>query len=145
MASPGRRSRAVAITVSTLVIAGYLVVEATVNGGAKIAPVALVLGLLVLHSASIRCDWRWAVVFGDASYALYLTHLIVVDTMRPLAARFPVLDFSTEPIGLAVTLATCLIVAILAHRFVEKPTLKWLRRRLETGNSAQPHPTVLGT
>jgi exopolysaccharide production protein ExoZ len=144
-AATSRTARAVAITASALAIAGYLVVEATVNGGARIAPVALVLALLVLHSASIRCDWRWAVVFGDASYALYLTHLIVVDTMRPLAAQFPVLDFSTAPIGLAVTLATCLIVALLTHFFVEKPTLKWLRRRLEARNAAQPHPSVLGT
>jgi peptidoglycan/LPS O-acetylase OafA/YrhL len=60
---------------------------------------------------------------GDASYALYLVHLIVlVALQRPLAGW---------PWQLAASLmfVTCIVAALASYRFIERPILHWIRAR----------------
>jgi exopolysaccharide production protein ExoZ len=123
-------ARTIAIGACAAAVAGFFAVEISgIQGFELIAPVALVFALLTLHSASVRCDWRWVEVFGGASYALYLTHVTVLETIRPFSPNLPLLDFSTRPFGVAVLLIACLLVAVHVHQHIERPIMRWLRRR----------------
>jgi peptidoglycan/LPS O-acetylase OafA/YrhL len=61
-------------------------------------------------------------VLGDAFYALYLTHLIAVETLRPLV------DMTHSLAGMIAALGVSVAVAIMVHFKVERPMLAALRR-----------------
>jgi exopolysaccharide production protein ExoZ len=67
---------------------------------------------------------RWLAPFhalGDASYALYLTHLVVLTLLRPLLAGRP-----WWAAGL-VMLTCCTAIALAVYRFVEQSLMRWAR------------------
>jgi exopolysaccharide production protein ExoZ len=69
---------------------------------------------------------------GDASYALYLTHVITLTVLRPLLAAWP-----WWTAGLLM-LASCTVTALATYRFIERPLLRWAR----TNRVAQPQAAV---
>ena len=101
-------------------------------------PAALVVGGCVLGP-------RWrpgrAVVamaaLGDASYSLYLSHPFAV---RLLAAAWLAGAPTRAPVSayLAAACAMALGVALLIHRFVERPMTQALQRRGSAGAGARP-------
>jgi exopolysaccharide production protein ExoZ len=104
------------------------------------APPALVLALLLLHSAGVRCDWRPAVALGAASYALYLTHFIVIETLHPA------FDYSTSIPGMAIALVLSVAFALFVHREIEQPLLRLLHGLAERRPkilTAEPAPGSL--
>jgi exopolysaccharide production protein ExoZ len=98
------------------------------------AAVLIVYGFVSLEGR-LKCP-RGLVAVGDASYSLYLLHTI------PLMGAF-VLGFSVPHsrlphlLWLAATLASCLALGLLAHRFVEKPLLSLIRVKKPKGASAE--------
>jgi exopolysaccharide production protein ExoZ len=68
------------------------------------------------------------VLFGNASYAIYVTHYIVLGAVfkviRLVGQRsaFPV----TLPVALLVSFLICLIVGVLFHIVVERPVVAFL-------------------
>jgi peptidoglycan/LPS O-acetylase OafA/YrhL len=79
------------------------------NGG----PTLLVVGALALHTAGLRCTSMPILNTGDASYALYLTHVMLLSVAQIAA-------------GAALTTAAFLLTAPFAwiiHRYVEKPLI----------------------
>jgi exopolysaccharide production protein ExoZ len=97
-------------------------------------PPLLVLAALVLHSIGVRVTTRLIIVLGDASYALYLLHTIVYGLLSPLWRRYPATDPSHAFIPMAIVVAACCILAIIAHYAVEKPMIAWLRGLRSTGS-----------
>lgn len=91
-------------------------------------PPAIVLLALILHSIDIRVTSRIVIMLGDASYALYLLHTIVFELMRPFWRRFPAADPKYAVIPMIVAVATCCVLALVVHYFVEKPMIAGLRR-----------------
>ncbi len=82
--------------------------------------------LLVFCALSWRSVPRWLVLLGNASYALYLVHPF---PMRALRIGFAHLGWrAAAPLYLAVTMATCLGLAVALHLLVEQPILRWGRR-----------------
>lgn len=69
---------------------------------------------------------------GDASYALYLTHVIVLTVLRLSLASWP-----WWAAGL-VMLVACVVTALFTYWFVERPLLRWAR----TSRFAQPQAAV---
>jgi peptidoglycan/LPS O-acetylase OafA/YrhL len=69
-------------------------------------------------------------MLGAVSYSLYLTHTIVLEMLRTLGGVAYYLDFQKSLIGLFVAVAVAVVVAILIHFSVEKPSLSVLRKRL---------------
>jgi peptidoglycan/LPS O-acetylase OafA/YrhL len=69
------------------------------------------------------------VLLGDASFALYMTHLLVVNFMEVVAGKLghaqPGLLFAG---GLALF---CVLFSILVHRVLERPLHYWLKDRLD--------------
>jgi len=98
----------------------------------QVGPVILVMSALVLHSCQWRVKSPFLMLLGASSYALYLTHTLVLD----LAQKVEFLNFKTSLIGFSISLVVCLIFAIFVHLYLERPITGWLKR----GISAQPPP-----
>ena len=60
-------------------------------------------------------------MLGDASYSLYLTHVLLLAGLRPIAAQLPII-----PAALGAILA-CIAFSLLVHRFIERPLGQALR------------------
>lgn len=70
---------------------------------------------------------------GDASYALYLTHLMVQKPLLPILHPLPL------PVALPAAMLACIAVALAAHRWLELPLGSMLRpKRL-----AKPAPAKM--
>jgi exopolysaccharide production protein ExoZ len=79
---------------------------------------------------------RALIYIGDASYATYLSHPFVVESMRKLLPKI-VHGFNIRaPLGavLAVICATC--VGCLFYRFVDRPLFRFARRTLDARTRA---------
>ena len=79
---------------------------------------------------------RIGIALGDASYAMYLTHMYFV------AAIIVVLHKLTgELLPLLVTLASIalsVLGALFVHRYIERPITRWLRRNLAPAKRSEP-------
>lgn len=82
--------------------------------------------------------WRphlpgWLARIGDASYAIYLSHILVIGVLARLMPRF-IGDMPLSSLGFyAVALAACLVFGWLTHILLERPLLqagKGLIRRI---------------
>lgn len=105
------------MTVRTAVIAGCL------------ASILLAIGIIMPSHGNAERDWivGGGRLVGDASYAIYLTHLPVLLALLPLMRRV-VPQMSTGPTVMIVLLAAT-SVGVLAHLWVEKPLLHRLKPR----------------
>jgi exopolysaccharide production protein ExoZ len=97
-------------------------------------PASFCLVLCALSLEQVIADnrvTRALTYIGDASYATYLSHPFVIESMRKLLPRV-VHGFDVRaPFGavLAILCATC--VGCLFYRFVDRPLFKMVRRVLE--------------
>lgn len=60
---------------------------------------------------------RWLILLGEASFALYLTHHLVIRYTEVLADQ---LGFSLDAPAAAILLVMCVMVSVLCHLAVEK-------------------------
>jgi peptidoglycan/LPS O-acetylase OafA/YrhL len=114
----------------------------------SLTTVIAVVGLLPPIAIIIFCTARYDLLItralsakmiaalGEASYSIYLLHLIVIDKTAPTAA----VDATPENIGLlsAKVVMNFIIIAILSlgtHYYFEMPMRKWLRKLLSFENS----------
>ena len=103
------------------------------------APAALIVGALTLGPRPASFIWGAALAaLGDASYSLYLTHTLVI---RPLKSVWLALGWERLPDAAYLVAATTLSVAValLVHRFIEKPMTRALQNRFA---SRRPAPSL---
>lgn len=108
-------------------------------GIAFLASGVIVALALAMHSAGLRCNFRMLLILGNASYALYLTHPIVVETMGNLGQRWAWLDISKSAPGMFTTLVAAMAVSVVVFKWVEQPMLGVLRRRFEIRGDDKSH------
>jgi peptidoglycan/LPS O-acetylase OafA/YrhL len=87
-------------------------------------PAACVL-VVALAQRDLRREQRGSAVLlalGEASYALYIVHAIVLFAWGGLRLPF-------ESPFLLLYVALSIVVAVALHRWVEKPVERWLRQR----------------
>ena len=68
-----------------------------------------------------------AVLLGNASYALYLTHVFVMIAYGWLI-KSTFLGSMSQIVFVPVVVSICVIVGALTHIFVEKPVLEFVRK-----------------
>jgi len=73
---------------------------------------------------------RWAVALGDASYVLYLIHLLVFDALYQCLRTMHALGWLPAPLVVSALLAGSLVAGLAVHRFVELPVTAAVRRWL---------------
>ncbi|WP_219834863.1 acyltransferase [Paenibacillus sp. R14(2021)] len=74
---------------------------------------------------------KWLVAIGDASYSIFLTHIIVILCFRNVSDKLHLYVKTGHPIFLAVfvcIIAVC--VGCAFYKVVEKPVLHWLRKHV---------------
>ena len=93
------------------------------------APAALIVaGALLLDHTGLGIRHRWALLFGAASYPLYLFHIFVVQPIGKVGLAFlPHTPFSFAIVVVSGLVASALL-AITIHLWVEQPILRWGRR-----------------
>jgi peptidoglycan/LPS O-acetylase OafA/YrhL len=107
-----------------------------VNGLVKPNPASLTGGLtivfvlLLCHRAAIASllKQRWLQWLGMVSYSVYLIHLPVMGPLMRVVRKVMGDGVAADVIGLGATLAGCLVLAALMHRFLEVPAIGWSRR-----------------
>jgi exopolysaccharide production protein ExoZ len=103
-----------------------------------IFPAILVFLVLWLHTVGIRCRFRWPVVLGDAFYALYLSHLIIVGTVQTISQKWIWLDPRYHAWSLLFVLASTSLFALAIYQWVERPLIKRARCKWESIKSTRP-------
>lgn len=93
-----------------------------------IHPPLIILLAALLHKANVQCHWKPILIVANASYALYLTHIIFIEIFRNLSTQFPLLGLTT-PIGVILILTVSSLFAIVVYQAIELPLLKLLRKR----------------
>ncbi|WP_439588457.1 acyltransferase family protein [Hydrogenophaga sp.] len=94
-----------------------------------------ILGATLIVAGSLNSGFlRWRVrslkVLGDATYAIYLSHIFTLGILRILWPRlFETSGSSLNAIAFAVVaMATCLWVGILVYAYLENPLSRYLRK-----------------
>ncbi|MEM9740746.1 MAG: acyltransferase [Pseudomonadota bacterium] len=104
--------------------------------------------LLVYAIASCEVDRKLPVskslaVVGDWSYALYLSHILVLVGIARLSP-----SLAAGPFFALVALPTCLVLAGITYTLVERPMMatfsRWRSRKLQA-NTNLPQPAPLAT
>ncbi|TWT38057.1 Acyltransferase family protein [Posidoniimonas corsicana] len=116
--------------------------------GAVAGAIGVVLAAVLAAAVTGRLPWlnrRGLVYLGALSYPLYLTHQNIGYVVMRAAesAGLP------PAAGLALALAVAVLLAVVLHHAVERPSLAWLRdhrpnfRRLTLGNRQGSKPPSL--
>lgn len=112
------------------------------------APIIIVTSALFLESSGAVVTWRPLILIGDASYAIYLTHLIVFTMAQSHALRnndtLPKDSVQVMLVWVVVSVA----IGVCVHLYVEKPLLrrirtgKWENNRIRKSEAASPELTI---
>lgn len=85
----------------------------------------IVLGAVAFENRSTRRPAKILQMIGDASYSIYLSHILVISAVARVGARL-------FPHAIALTSVLCILIAIvvgyLSFRIVETPIHRWARR-----------------
>jgi peptidoglycan/LPS O-acetylase OafA/YrhL len=85
----------------------------------------------------------WLTLLGAASYAIYLTHYLVVALAVVLAARWPALAAVPASLLLLMLLPLGLAPGIALHLLVERPLLLMFAARLQKRESLAGGPPIV--
>ena len=118
----------------------------TLNFNFGLAPSAAVIIFCVARYRSIVSRFlssRSIVMFGDASYSIYLLHSIVIafavvggagkGTLPPT-----ITNFAYALVWFAVVILATLLISLVSYRLIEAPARQWLRSRHHFGDVAAP-------
>ncbi len=119
-----------------MLTAAYFVCSNEVSFAASVFGFPLVsigYGLLVMAAISPSCflyrlQSRFITKIAALSYALYLTHKIIIHLTQEQFSKTGIDEESNAM--LLITVITCLIAALLMNIVIEKPFLKWRDRIL---------------
>lgn len=95
-----------------------------------VSPGLMLLLALFTNSMGWQVKSRFILLLGDSSYAIYLTHSIVVEMMRTVGGKIDYLNQKTNLDVVFFVLIIVSLVSIAVFLFVEKPIMKFLRKRL---------------
>lgn len=110
--------------------------------------------LLLANEANVIArllNWRWLVVMGEASYSLYILHRPIHDWFRWAEKAWGWPTTATAP-GFALYLSTCLVLSVVALRWLEFPCRDWIKRGIPRRTRAsgargrlprEPKPTFI--
>ncbi|MEM7058943.1 MAG: acyltransferase [Pseudomonadota bacterium] len=96
----------------------------------RAAAFGLPAALMIYGAAGIA--WRvprWVLKLGDASYMLYLLHLLVFYVAGRGIEMLVGFNIYTSPISMLSVLALATVTSIAAHNYAEQPYQRWSKQR----------------
>lgn len=125
---------ALALGIAILVGTSLLSIDPTTNPWLRVvvwggAGVFIVLGALLLERSGVQMRSKFALLQGDASYATYLIHTVVLQIGIKVVAGVLELSSVTTVTLMALGLFVMSgVVGTALHLWVERPMAAWLRR-----------------
>ena len=100
------------------------VIDAVLPGGIFLPAYSLLLLCFAIGSPAIErvFSHRWLILLGEASYALYLLHILIWGWF--LHMHLPM-----NPFTYVLYLAAAIALSIVSFRYLEVPARRWLLRR----------------
>jgi exopolysaccharide production protein ExoZ len=139
---------AIPLGLALLVLASYLAPYENTGGPVREAryliwglPAALVVwGALAIGGAKDVIG-RAAMLIGDSSYSLYLTHSFVMMAFAKVL-RTPHAPLLPPIAWMVIATLVSVVVGLITYKAVEKPVTTWLQRRLRGPSAATPKTAV---
>lgn len=106
-----------------------------------IASALILYGLVTLEQNGVDNNKHpgviggWLIAVGDASYSLYLSHLLVINVFAMIWARLSLQGLVVQALFEIAMLVTCISSAIITYRVVELPLLDRMRDRHRKSDS----------
>jgi len=94
---------------------------------------AIVLGASGLEGSMGARIPRWLISQGDASYAIYLVQTFVLPVVGVAATTLALNGIPALAFCIAAGLSLSAIAGEVAHRFIEKPILAFLKNNQQKG------------
>ena len=88
----------------------------------------VVIGFVAMERNSGRRFSGWITTIGDASYSIYLSHVLVLSALGRLWAVVWQPGILDNIVAILVMLLGVLAAGILSYRFIEQPMIKTARR-----------------
>jgi exopolysaccharide production protein ExoZ len=73
---------------------------------------------------------KWLEKLGDASYSIYLTHLLFIEQTRSLTNQFS--SNGTRALWIVLMTGGCLALGLIVHHLLEKPILNYIHYLVST-------------
>jgi peptidoglycan/LPS O-acetylase OafA/YrhL len=98
------------------------------------ASALMIIGLIRAEAvgSADKMKPRWAMLLGDASYALYLIHFPLISVVCKIAVAAGMSGMLGASITFIGGLVASLAAAVLFHLYVEKPLLRYLGTKLKS-------------
>jgi len=90
---------------------------------------AVVTGAVAFEGRLGQYIPRWLLEAGDASYALYLVHILILPFLGSIMGRLHLKGATGFAAVIVLGLGVSLPAAILVHRFIEKPLMKVFKKK----------------
>jgi len=142
----GLGSTAIALGIGLIILNYGLIVESGIGRVLILGiPATMIVGgALVLEPLLARWPNPLLLLFGDASYSLYLTHSVAIAAAAVIWEKLHLPSGSgiaTTPF-IPLALLVCLVCSVLVYRWVEKPLLGWLLPNKRSGTHIPALPTT---
>lgn len=156
----GARTRMIGavVAIALFAIAAYLDVQTTLRYELEpsewafrsylLTPLFGVAGLIAVvlladpRSRLTGRPHRFVYFLGNASYAIYLWHLLPQRVIAHELGRIGLTGVATRPIAIAVLAGGGVLAGAGFYRFVERPMLAWLNALLLPRRREQPAPST---
>ncbi len=83
-------------------------------------------------------EYSWAVLLGDASYALYLSHIFTLGVLRKFVAPLLGEGQTAAYLFVVISMVVCTIVSVYIHKWVDNWLLRHERFSFSFGRTPQP-------
>jgi peptidoglycan/LPS O-acetylase OafA/YrhL len=83
---------------------------------------------------------KWLLLLGDASYALYLFHPLILPVVPVALRRIGVENYT---LSVVICVIVALIAGVLVHLLIERPLTRMLKARLEARPATRLSPTPM--
>jgi len=93
-----------------------------------IPSVLLLYALVTLEKYSSWLLPNWLISIGDASFSLYLSHLLIIAAIGRIWQKLGIVGFWVNGAVLGAMFLTVLPIGMASFRFIERPLLKFARR-----------------
>jgi peptidoglycan/LPS O-acetylase OafA/YrhL len=88
----------------------------------------LVLCLVTMEKYSNLRLPKWLILIGNASFSLYLSHLLIIATIGRIWQKFGIIDVWANGLILMVMFFCAILFGLVSFQLLEQPLLKATRR-----------------
>ncbi|AHE56447.1 acyltransferase family protein [Sphingomonas sanxanigenens] len=109
-----------------------------------VASAAALLGFVEMERSKGIHAGRLAVTIGQASYSIYLTHMLTLTAMTKIAIKLKLASLIPGSVAFLIFCVAALVGGVAIHRWVEKPLMAAARALLRRLRLAAPQKAVAG-